>query len=254
MMTPEEGKTMAAPRQSFHSDAPENIRVRRIVSILSIVLLLVLYGAIAYFIGYPLARQFTSSPETFREFVSSHGIGGQLVMIGIIVLQVVVAIIPGEPFEVGAGFVFGWLEGMILCLIGSALASALIFLGTKKWGIKMAELFFPREKLLRFSFLRNEKKLNLLIFILFLIPGTPKDMITYLVGMTPMKLSTFLILTSLARIPSVVSSTVTGSLAQEGNLLAAAITYGITLVISAVCIWWYRKVSKETEKPNHESQ
>lgn len=243
---------MAAPRQSFHSDAPENIRVRRIVSILSVILLLLLYGAIAYFIGYPLARQFTASPETFREFVDSHGFGGKIAMMGVIALQVVVAIIPGEPFEVGAGFVFGWLEGMILCLIGSALASSLIFLGTKKWGIKMAELFFPREKLLRFSFLRNEKKLNLLIFILFLIPGTPKDMITYLVGMTPMKLSTFLILTSLARIPSVVSSTITGSLAQDGNLPAAVITYGVTILISAACVVWYRKVSKETEKTAHE--
>lgn len=225
----------------------ENIRRRRIISILSIIALLAVYGLIAYFVGYPLVRQFQESPETFRDYVGSHGFWGQLMMIGIIILQVVIAIIPGEPFEVGAGFVFGWLEGTLLCLIGSAIATAMIYLGTKKWGIKMAEAFFPREKLNRFSFLKNEKKLDLLIFILFLIPGTPKDMITYLVGLTPMKLSTFLMLTSVARIPSVVSSTISGSLAQNGNTTAALITYGITLLISGVCVLWYRKVSKEAK-------
>jgi len=231
----------------FHSEAPEDFHTRRIVSIVSIAVLLVVYGLIAYFVGMPLVKQFSDSPETFRDFVSSHGFIGPITMIGIIVLQML-TLIPGEPFEVGAGFVFGWLEGMALCLIGSAIAATIIFLMIKKWGIKIAEAFFPREKLLRFSFLRNEKKLNLLVFILFLIPGTPKSMITYLIGLTPMKLSTFLMITTIARIPSVLSSTIPGSLAQNGNLTAALITYGIAALISGICILWYKKISKEQEQ------
>lgn len=232
----------------FSSETPENIRGRRIVSIVSIILILIVFGLIAYFIGYPLVRQFQQSPEAFRDYVDAHGLLGQATMIGIMMMQVVIAIIPGEPFELGAGFVFGWFEGTLLCLIGSALAATLIYLCTRKWGVRMVEAFFPREKINRFSFLQNEKKLDLLIFIFFLIPGTPKDLLTYLVGLTPMKLSTFVLLSSIARIPSVISSTVTGSLAQKGNLTAALITYAITLVISAVCILWYRRVSKEAEK------
>lgn len=243
------------PSNGFHSEAPEDLRTRRIVSIVSIAVLLVVYGIIAYFVGIPLVKQFTDSPETFRDFVRSHGLIGPVTMIGIIVLQML-TLIPGEPFELGAGFVFGWLGGLVLCLIGTAIAATIIFLMVKKWGIKIAEAFFPREKLLRFSFLQNEKKLNLLVFILFLIPGTPKSMITYLIGLTPMKLSTFLLITSVARIPSVLSSTIPGSLAQSGNLTAALITYGITAVISAICVLWYKKVSKEskqeTEKHTHE--
>lgn len=235
-------------QDAFSSETPENIRGRRIVSIVSLALILIVFGLIAYFIGYPLVKQFRESPEAFRDYVDAHGLLGQATMIGIMMLQVVVAIIPGEPFELGAGFVFGWFEGTLLCLIGSALASALIYVCTRKWGVRMVEAFFPREKINRFSFLKNEKKLDLLIFILFLIPGTPKDLITYLVGLTPMKLGTFVLLSSIARIPSVISSTITGSLAQKGNLTAALITYAITLVISAVCILWYRRVSKEAEK------
>ena len=225
-------------------DAAQSVRRRKIVSIVSIILILIVFGLISYFVGVPLVRQFRESPETFRAYVASHGMLGKLLMIGVVMLQVVVALIPGEPFELGAGFVFGWLEGSVLCVIGMALASCLVYLSVRKWGVQVAELFFPMEKIRQYSFLKNEKKLDLLVFVLFLIPGTPKDLLTYIIGLTPMKLGTFLGLTTLARLPSIISSTVTGSLTQKGNLTAALITYGITAIVSAVCVLGYRRISK----------
>lgn len=233
---------------AFSGSHPENIRARKTAGILSVAAVLVLFGLAAYFVGFPLVKQFRESPETFRDYVKANGLLGPVVMIGIMALQVVVAVIPGEPIELGAGFVFGWLEGGLLCLAGAALASALVFLAVRKWGVKLVELFFPREKIMRFSFLQDEKKLDMLVFILFLIPGTPKDLLTYVAGLTPMKLSTFLLLTTVARIPSVVSSTITGSLAQKGSYQAAIITYAVTIVISAVCILLYRRRSKMEKK------
>ena len=225
-------------------DAAQSVRRRKIASIVSIILILIVFGLISYFVGVPLVRQFRESPETFLTYVASHGMLGKLLMIGVVMLQVVVALIPGEPFELGAGFVFGWLEGSVLCVIGMALASCLVYLAVRKWGVQVAELFFPMEKIRQYSFLKNEKKLDLLVFVLFLIPGTPKDLLTYIIGLTPMKLGTFLGLTTLARLPSIISSTVTGSLTQKGNLTAALITYGITAIVSAVCVLWYRRISK----------
>ena len=218
------------------------------ISILSLVAIAILFSAIAYFVGRPLVREFRESPETFREYVRSHGPLGPLMMVGIMALQVIVAVIPGEPFELGAGFVFGWLQGTLLCLAGAMLASALVYLAVRKWGVELVELFFSREKILNYSFLQNEKKLDLLVFILFLIPGTPKDLLTYLVGLTPMKLSTFLMITTLARIPSVVSSAVTGSLAQKENYTAAIITYAVTMALSLICIFYYRRISQKEKK------
>ena len=229
-------------------EAPTSIRRRKLISILSLIAVLALFGVIDYYVGRPLVREFRESPETFRDYVKGHGLLGDLLMMGIMALQVIVALIPGEPFELGAGFVFGWFKGTLLCLLGAAAASTLVFLAVRKWGVKLVELFFPREKIERFSFLRNEKKLNLLVFMLFLIPGTPKDLITYLVGVTPMKLSHFLLLSTVARIPSVISSTITGSLTQRGSYTAAIITYAVTLAITGVCVGWYRKISKETPK------
>ena len=240
-------------RNAFEGAHPENVKRRRLISILSLIGIAILFSLIAYFVGLPLVRQFRESPETFRAYVKSHGPLGPLIMVGIMALQVIVAIIPGEPFELGAGFVFGWFHGSLLCLAGSAAASALVYLAVRKWGVRIVEAFFPREKILRFSFLQNEKKLNLLVFILFLIPGTPKDMLTYLVGLTPMKLHTFLLLSTLARIPSVVSSAMTGNFAQHERWTAAIITYAVTLVISLICIWYYRRISR-LEKAQGEKQ
>lgn len=228
----------------LQADTPESIRRRKCVSILSLAAILIVFSLVAYYVGRPLLREFRESPETFREYVEGHGLLGQATMIGIVMLQVVIALIPGEPFELGAGFVFGWLDGTLLCLVGMALASALVYIVVRKFGVKIVSLFFSADKINRFSFLSSHKKRNLLTFILFLIPGTPKDLLTYLIGLTPMPLHTFLWISTLARIPSVVSSAVTGSLMQSDRTLAAVITYGITLLISTICILWYRKISK----------
>ena len=230
-------------------ERPENLKLRKTVSLITLVFVLIVFLLIGYFVGLRLVRQFREEPETFRAYVKSHGLLGQLTMIGIMMLQVVVAIIPGEPFEVGAGFTFGWFEGALLCLAGTAAASALIYLAVKKWGTALVELFFPRKQIKQYAFLRNKKKLDVLVFILFLIPGTPKDLLVYLIGLTPMKLGTFLLLSTLARIPSVVSSSVTGSLLHNDHMLAAAITYGVTLLISAGLIIWYRRMPIENQQP-----
>ncbi len=232
----------------FRSSQPENIQRRKIISIVLLLLIMIVFSMIAYFVGRPLVAEFRTSPETFRAYVKSHGPWGPVMMMAIMALQVIVAVIPGEPFELAAGFVFGWFPGTVWCLAGAAIASALVFAAVRKWGVKLVELFFSREKILNYSFLQNEKKLELLLFVLFLIPGSPKDLLTYLVGLTPIRLRSFLIITTVARIPSVVTSTVTGSLAQKENYIAAIILFAVTLVISLICVMYYRKISKQEKE------
>ena len=83
-------------------------------------------------------------PETFRLWVDSHGFGGKLAMVGMMVLQVVVAVIPGEALEIGAGYAFGAWEGLLLCLIGAAIGSAIIFIFCQAFGRQDGgSLYFP---------------------------------------------------------------------------------------------------------------
>ncbi len=228
-------------------------RRRRIISVISFCILALLFIVLTITVGKPLMK-FVSDPEQFQAWVDTNGIWGRLAMIGLIVLQVVVAVIPGEVFEIGAGYAFGAWEGMFLCLIGAAIGSAIIYGFTKVFGIKMVEAFISREKIQSLKFIRNAKKLDLLIFILFFIPGTPKDLITYFIGLTPMRLRTFLIISSIARIPSVISSTLGGAALGMQNYQFAIIVFVITAVLSAIGLWVYHIISKRKESHDPSGQ
>lgn len=209
--------------------------------------------AVSWFVGRPLIR-FVRQPEQFRAWVQGHGLLGQLAFLGMTVLQTVIAIIPGEPLELGAGYAFGFWRGTLLCEIGILLGGLLVFLFVKRFGVKAVEVFFPREKIESLRFLHNEKRLALWVFILFFIPGTPKDIMTYIVPLTPMKLSTFLLLSTVARLPSVVTSTIGGNALGTGKLTFALIVFGATALISALGILIYRRICKRSEARQKEDQ
>ena len=123
-----------------------------------VVLLFILFCAlVGYFVGIPMVR-LTENPAQFRSMVDSHGIWGRLLFIGMVVLQVIVAFIPGEPIELAAGYAFGFLEGTLLTLAGFLIGSVLIFMLVRKFGVKIVEVFFPMEKINRFSFLKIRKR------------------------------------------------------------------------------------------------
>ena len=199
-------------------------------------------------VGSRLVR-FVSDSEAFRAWIDERGFVGKLAYIGIVFLQIVVAIIPGEPIELVAGYAFGAWQGLLLAEIGILLSSAAIFVAVKKWGTRAVEAFIPREKFESLSFLQNDTRRNAIVFLIFFIPGTPKDVITYFVGLTPMTLRDWLLITTIARIPSVISSTLTGAAVGESNFLAAGIIYGITALFSLAGALVYRKfMAKKDEK------
>lgn len=167
--------------------------------------------------------------DDFTAYTGSLGIWGYVLLFGLQVLQVVVAIIPGEPVELLAGAVCGGFGGLMLCLAGCALGSAAVFMFMRRLGRPVMEKLFSKRHR-EFSFLRDSRRLDTVVFILFLIPGTPKDILTYAVGTTRMPLGRFLIISLFARIPSVVSSTYIGDTVLGGNWYAAAGILAATLV------------------------
>jgi len=182
------------------------------------------------------------SQEDFRDYIQSFGVLGWLVLLGIQILQVFIALIPGELVESAAGFAFGPLAGTLICYLGIAIATTAVFLLTRKIGIKLVEVFVSREKINQLRFLNTETKRNALFFLLFFIPGTPKDLFTYFAGLTDIKLGTFLAISLVARIPSVLSSTFGGHMLGEENYLGAILLYGITGLVTVLGMFLYRKI------------
>lgn len=225
-------------------------RGKKVIGVVSLGVLVVLTGVLFWFVGQPL-MQYISQPDGFRVWVDAHGILGRLAFVGLMALQVVVAIIPGEPLEIFAGYAFGAVEGTILCMVGALVGSIAVFALVRTFGVKIVEAFFSMEKIHSMKFLQNSRRLNLLTFIVYLIPGTPKDLLAYVVGLTPMKLSTWILITATARIPSVITSTIGGDALGTQNYTFAIWVFAATLVISGVGLLVYRRMArrdKENEK------
>ncbi len=116
------------------------------------------FSVLVYFtVGKQMISFVTDAPK-FREWVDGHGILGRLAFLGMMVFQMLVAIIPGEPLELGAGYAFGAIEGTLLCLIGAVLGGCLLFFLSRKLGQPFVELFFPKEKLESIKFLKKARQ------------------------------------------------------------------------------------------------
>jgi uncharacterized membrane protein YdjX (TVP38/TMEM64 family) len=215
-----------------------------------IAVFILLTAAVFWFVGRPLV-EFISQPDLFRDWVDTHGIWGRIAFVAIAALQVFVAIIPGEPVEIGAGYAFGFWEGTLLCLIGMTIGSALVFAFVRRFGIKAVEVFIPREKILSSKLLRDPKRVYAFFIAAFLLPGTPKDVLTYCVGLTNIPMGRWLIISNLCRLPSLVSSTMGGDALGTEQYLQAVIVFGVTICLSVGGMLLYRRLQRAKEGKDH---
>lgn len=194
---------------------------------------------LGYVIGGPMLR-FIREPELFRQWVEQHGIVGELVYVLCMILQVIVALIPGEPLELAAGYAFGAVQGTLLCLGAATIGSVLVFTMVRRYGIRLVEIFYSADKLKNIRFLKSSPKRTLLYTIVFLLPGTPKDLFCYFAGLTDMKFSHFLLICSLGRIPSVITSTLGGNALGTAQYVHAIVVLLIAVGISVIGMLIYR--------------
>lgn len=219
---------------------------RRRNQILAISTLVIICSVVMLYIGKPMIA-FVSDAEAFRAWVEQHTWIGRIVFLFMLLFQVVFAFIPGGVFEVAGGYAFGAIEGTILSVVGTTLGSAAVFLLVKRYGLKFVLLFFSQEKLDSVRFMHNKNRLYLLIFIAFVIPGTPKDLLCYVAGLTDMKLGAWLGITSIARIPAITISTIGGNAIGTASYAFAAGVFLFTLLLSAVGIIVYRNITKQDQ-------
>ena len=213
----------------------------------AIAVFLLLGVVLAWFVGRPLIR-FAREPEVFRAWVADHGLLGMAAYTGMVFLQVLVAIIPGEPLEIAGGYAFGAVWGTVLCLLGAFLGSAAVFAVVRKWGVPLVEVFFPQDKLDKLTFLKTSPKRTALLWLVFTVPGTPKDLLCYFAGLTDLSWGKWLLICSLGRVPSIITSTVGGSAVGGRQYLFAILVFAGTMALSAVGLLIYRGLCRRHEK------
>lgn len=202
---------------------------KRIIRIALYVLLgaAAVFLTIRYVIPYSRALLTEAGREALCARVESFGIWAPLVFTVLMALQIVIAIIPGGPLELVGGMLFGSALGLVCTVTGALVGSFAVYWLVKLFGRPLVEIMVPEDKLDRLHALLDEDKLELWVFILFLIPGIPKDLLTYLVPLTSIRGKQFLLLSNLGRFPSLAASVLIGDSLSDGR-------YWLTIVICAV--------------------
>lgn len=205
-----------------------------------IAVLAVLFLALYLIFGRTLT-QFISDTEGFNQWLDSYKNLSGAIFVFIRAFQTVIKIIPAEPLEIAAGYAFGTWGGLALCSLGTFLGSLVIAALAGSLGSKFVSAFINEEQLKSISLINDRKNQRLFLFIFYLIPATPKDLLTYAAGSLKMNMAEFFIITSIARIPSILTSTLCGAQLEQNNIKTAAAIFIATALVSALCAFVYKK-------------
>ena len=213
---------------------------------------LILALSIAVMAGLTLALwkpmvNFIQDPDTLSLWIAEAGILGPIVFMLLNTAQVLLAIIPGGPFEVAAGALFGPWLGTLMCDIAMTAGGMMTFFFVRKFGMKFIELFVDREEIESVKFLHTNEKSTSLLFLFFLFPGTPKDLMCYVVGLTDIKWTQWLIINFIGRFPAILLSALGGSALGEqrhGIFIAA---FAIIIALYFLGTFLYKKLNHSGE-------
>lgn len=224
----------------------KKVKAFKYVLLIMVVILLVVLTVYLF----PVIKNL-STPNGQMEFknqVENMGMMGYLALFGLQFAQIFLAILPGEPIEVLAGMCYGGIGGLIFIEISVFIITTIIFFLVKKLGRRFVYSFCSKEKIDKIEkskLFQNPKKIECIMLILFLIPGTPKDLLVYIAGLLPLKPFRFILISTFARFPSIISSTFAGKSLVMGNWKFSLFIYAITFIIVGILIFIINKFDKD---------
>lgn len=179
----------------------------------------------------PKLWAFFTDGEAIRAWAHAEDPLAPISMGALVVAQIVIAVLPGEPVELAAGYLFGAWEGTLVCLAGGLVGTLIVTALVRTLGLRVMHAFFSTEQLESVAWLRDSARFELIMLVVFLIPGTPKDVLTYAAGLTTCPWWRVALIATVGRIPSIITSTLTAGFASAGNWPAAGLTLLITVVL-----------------------
>ena len=171
----------------------------------------------------------TLSLDEFKKYILSMGHFGVITLIMFQVLQTVIAPIPGEVIQIAGGYLYGSFLGSAYNLIGLVIGSAMVFYFTRFIGRELVEKFIKKKDIKWINNIMYSSKFELILFIIFVVPGLPKDFMIYVAGLTAIKPIRFFIILIASRLPWIMASASVGSNINAGN-------YVMTIVISVIAV------------------
>ena len=215
--------------------------------ILAIIVIAICIGVIIYLMPIIKNLRTTDGQMEFKQKIDDLGFLGLLMLFGLQFAQIFLIIIPGEPIEILAGMCYGGFGGLIFITVSVAIHTTIISFTVRKLGRNFVYDFCDQKQIEKFEkskLMQNTEKLEFIMMLLFLIPGTPKDLLVYIGSLLPIKPIRLILISTFARLPSVISSTYAGENLAVGDLKSSAIIYLVTFIIIGIIIFIVNKFDK----------
>lgn len=214
-----------------------------------LLLLLILIGIplYIYVFHYEIIEQF-SSLEKVEAFFETYKTESIFIYIGIQILQIVICIIPGQWLQFAAGYMYGFWLGYLYSLIGAFLGTVITYYLAKILGHDAMHLIFGEEKIHKMLKTLNSKKAVILVFLVYLIPGVPKDLCSYVAGLSEMKLKPFLIVSLIGRSPGMMGSLLIGRQVEVGQYTSAVVIAVVAVILCVLGVIFRKRITKYLDR------
>lgn len=201
------------------------------------ILLVILVGIPLYFYFFQrdFITQFTSVSD-IENYLTEHKSTGVFTYIGAQIIQIIICVIPGQPFQFAAGYVFGPWQSLLFSIIGIALGATITFFLAKLLGRDFMYLCFGEMKVVEYLEKFSSKRGYILLFVLYFIPGFPKDFVNYIAGLSNLKWGPFIIISSIARIPAMMGSILLGTFTKTENYALVVVLVIAVIILTLLCL------------------
>ena len=210
-------------------------RRKKIQTIVSALKLLLLFGIV---IGVPIYVYFTypdlidrfKSLDEINKLLKQYKTASIFAYMGLQILQIIVSVLPGQALQFAAGYAYHFWLGFLYSIIGVAMGTVITFYLARLLGKDALHVIFGEEKFSKFVHTLNSKRSFIVLFVIFLIPGIPKDLFTYAAGVSEIRIIPFLLLSLIGRAPAMIGSIMMGNMFYNGSY------FGLIIVGAAAVI------------------
>lgn len=201
--------------------------------VLGVIFTFLIYAAYQYYNKYFLLFK---DPYKLKKIIMSYGKYSMLAFFILQILQVVAFFIPGEIVQIVGGYIYGTFFGGVLSLLGITTGSIIVYMISSFYGKPLVNKIISKKDLRFFQRILNIGSINFIIFLLYLIPGIPKDALAYICGISSISFRNFVLYSTLGRLPCIFLSAYFGAKIGTGNrgILITICVLSIVLFIIGV--------------------
>lgn len=218
-----------------------------ILKLIFLILIVVLIPLYLYFYQQDFLMRFRDFNDIVS-FLERYKLQSIPIYIILQIAQIVISVLPGQFFQLAAGYLYTFWPALLFSCIGAFLGTTITFWLAKGLGSDFVHIFFEKDKTEDYVKRLNSKKAYTIVFLLYAIPGIPKDVVSYAAGLSEMKYKPFIILSTIGRLPGMMGSIIIGSMWHKEEYVGMIILAIIAVVAFCACIIYRKKLHELLDK------